>query len=83
MVKGKSAGEIRQTFNIVNDFTPEEEVINSDSVLSFGQDDRLTHCILGSNQGRECEPFVLSDTRVVPICSRFAFCVRNGLRIVN
>lgn len=25
MIKGKSANEIRKTFNIVNDFTPEEE----------------------------------------------------------
>ena len=25
MIKGKSPEEIRQTFNIVNDFTPEEE----------------------------------------------------------
>ena len=26
MIKGKTAEEIRKTFNIVNDFTPEEEV---------------------------------------------------------
>ncbi len=26
MIKGKSAQEIRELFNIVNDFTPEEEV---------------------------------------------------------
>jgi hypothetical protein len=26
MIKGKSPGEIRKLFNIVNDFTPEEEV---------------------------------------------------------
>lgn len=25
MIKGKSAEEIRRTFNITNDFTPEEE----------------------------------------------------------
>jgi S-phase kinase-associated protein 1 len=25
MIKGKSVEEIRKTFNIVNDFTPEEE----------------------------------------------------------
>lgn len=25
MIKGKSAEEIRKTFNITNDFTPEEE----------------------------------------------------------
>ena len=27
MIKGKSPEEIRQTFNIVNDFTPEEEAL--------------------------------------------------------
>jgi len=37
MVKGKSTEEIRKLFNIVNDFTPEEEVMNS--VLLFGHDD--------------------------------------------
>jgi len=26
MIKGKTPEEIRKTFNIVNDFTPEEEV---------------------------------------------------------
>ena len=26
MIKGKTAAEIRKTFNVVNDFTPEEEV---------------------------------------------------------
>ena len=26
MIKGKTPEQIRQTFNIVNDFTPEEEV---------------------------------------------------------
>jgi len=29
MIKGKSPEEIRKTFNIVNEFTPEEEVMNS------------------------------------------------------
>jgi hypothetical protein len=29
MIKGKSSEEIRKLFNIVNDFTPEEEVMDS------------------------------------------------------
>jgi S-phase kinase-associated protein 1 len=29
IVKGKTPEEIRKIFNIVNDFTPEEEVIDS------------------------------------------------------
>ena len=29
MIKGKTPEEIRKLFNIVNDFTPEEEVGNS------------------------------------------------------
>jgi len=28
MIKGKTPEEIRKLFNIVNDFTPEEEVMN-------------------------------------------------------
>jgi hypothetical protein len=36
MVKGKTPGEIRKLFNVVNDFTPEEEVMSS--VLLFSQD---------------------------------------------
>jgi len=28
MIKGKTPEEIRKLFNIVNDFTPEEEVTN-------------------------------------------------------
>ena len=81
MVKGKSTEEIRKLFNIVNDFTPEEEVMNS--VLLFGHDDWLTHRIIGSDQEGECESLALSDTHVVSNFSWFAFCVRNGRRIVN
>jgi len=33
MIKGKTPEEIRKLFNIVNDFTPEEEV--SDTFSSF------------------------------------------------
>jgi Skp1 family, dimerisation domain len=33
MIKGKTPEEIRKLFNIVNDFTPEEEVRNPDSLV--------------------------------------------------
>ena len=35
MIKGKTPEEIRKLFNIVNDFTPEEEVSISDSASSL------------------------------------------------
>jgi hypothetical protein len=37
MIKGKTPEEIRKLFNIVNDFTPEEEV--RDLNLCFGIED--------------------------------------------
>jgi Skp1 family, dimerisation domain len=33
MIKGKTPEEIRKLFKIVNDFTPEEEVRNPDSLV--------------------------------------------------
>jgi hypothetical protein len=39
MIKGKTPEEIRKLFNIVNDFTPEEEVLNS---FLCGHDESLT-----------------------------------------
>ena len=55
MIKGKTPEEIRKLFNIVNDFTPEEEVSfhiyplsHSDYACSFS----------GSNQERECGYYV-------------------------
>jgi hypothetical protein len=33
MIKGKTPEEIRKLFNIVNDFTPEEEVRSPDSLV--------------------------------------------------
>jgi hypothetical protein len=37
MIKGKTPEEIRKVFNVVNEFTPEEEVM--DLVLWIGADD--------------------------------------------
>ncbi|CAM0958068.1 unnamed protein product [Alopecurus aequalis] len=36
MIKGKSVEDIRKTFNIVNDFTPEEEEIRRENQWAFG-----------------------------------------------
>jgi len=33
MIKGKTPEEIRKLFNVVNDYTPEEEVMNSVSLF--------------------------------------------------
>jgi Skp1 family, dimerisation domain len=35
MIKGKTPEEIRKLFNIVNDFTPEEEVSTDNRLCSF------------------------------------------------
>ena len=47
MIKGKSAEEIRRTFNITNDFTPEEEAqIKKENVSllkEYISDERNTH----------------------------------------
>ena len=50
MIKGKTPEEIRKLFNIVNDFTPEEEVCLS---VIIGKE--LSHASsIGSNQEGEC-----------------------------
>ena len=36
MIKGKTPEEIRKLFNIVNDFTPEEEVSDPDTAHLYG-----------------------------------------------
>ena len=38
MIKGKTPEEIRKLFNIVNDFTPEEEVRGTTCCLNFLSD---------------------------------------------
>lgn len=50
MIKGKTPEEIRKLFNIVNDFTPEEEVC-----ISVTKCKELSHASwIGSNQEGEC-----------------------------
>lgn len=44
MIKGKTPEEIRKLFNIVNDFTPEEEVCISSFRCPIDLSDRLFRC---------------------------------------
>ena len=62
MIKGKTPEEIRKLFNIVNDFTPEEEV----RLLSTMVDSCTLNLVTGANQERECElrsfdPSIVAD----------------------
>lgn len=76
MIKGKTPEEIRKLFNIVNDFTPEEEVhsllmiVESHTLNCF-----LRFLSLGANQEgeRELRPF---PTKALLLTT----CSRNGLR---
>jgi hypothetical protein len=51
MIKGKTPEEIRRLFNIVNDFTPEEEVCACFSLSLRSQAETLL--IIGTNQKGE------------------------------
>lgn len=63
MIKGKTPEEIRKLFNIVNDFTPEEEVsFHFHSLLSRSD---YACSSPGSNQEREREYYV--PVNAVPI----------------
>ena len=55
MIKGKTPEEIRKLFNIVNDFTPEEEVQFLVFLFSSWSKLSLFLCSLGSNQEGERE----------------------------
>lgn len=58
MIKGKTPEEIRKLFNIVNDFTPEEEVSAClTSLYSFG----LKPSFTGTNQEGERESLFSSS----------------------
>ena len=48
MIKGKTPEEIRKLFNIVNDFTPEEEV--SDELLLASE--IVSHCVFETFQAQ-------------------------------
>jgi hypothetical protein len=67
MIKGKTPEEIRKLFNIVNDFTPEEEVTRIlFSVLATTIDRRSL--ITGSDQEGERELLVSLDTSALSSC---------------
>lgn len=57
MIKGKSAEEIRRTFNITNDFTPEEEAqikkenVSFISFTSYKKNINLIYHIIGMGWG--------------------------------
>jgi len=56
MIKGKTPEEIRKLFNIVNDFTPEEEVYFSLIVVENRTLNRAFPCLFtGANQEGERE----------------------------
>lgn len=62
MIKGKTPEEIRKLFNIVNDFTPEEEVHS----LFVTAKSRVLTCILtGADQERERKLINIVDDGIV------------------
>ena len=65
MIKGKTPEEIRKLFNIVNDFTPEEEVLIA--FICYG-DDSLTTSIIGSDQEGKRETPILFAVCFVSSC---------------
>ena len=52
MIKGKTPEEIRKLFNIVNDFTPEEEVRNPTRFLEAAPDPFVIHLLLSRPRSR-------------------------------
>lgn len=83
MIKGKTPEEIRKLFNIVNDFTPEEEVrVVWHCLGSLSDPYPFTRTCLfpGSNQEGKRKPFVCLTMQTDPDIS---FPSRNGLRIVR
>ena len=80
MIKGKTPEEIRKLFNIVNDFTPEEEVCDSTYRLEAFSD---TLFVAFQAQIKKEN---VSHTPCPHVCesdSDISFLVRNGLRIVR
>ena len=78
MIKGKTPEEIRKLFNIVNDFTPEEEVSHSSS----DHEEHASSSIImyvGSDQEGERELLVFCFQIIVADALLF----RNGRRIVR
>jgi len=80
MIKGKTPEEIRKLFNIVNDFTPEEEVCDSICRLEAFSDPLFIVFqaqIKKENVSHPPCPHVCESDSDIP------FPVRNGLRIVR
>ena len=81
MIKGKTPEEIRKLFNIVNDFTPEEEVRNqSESYLP------LANIVIGPDQEGEREFYLLFPSPVLLTfwCPCACPCgIRNGPKIAR
>jgi hypothetical protein len=67
MVKGKTPEEIKTLFNIVNDFTAEEEVRSLDPLVRATMIDR--HCpIIGTDQQAERGFLPLFDNSAIFSC---------------
>ena len=81
MIKGKTPEEIRKLFNIVNDFTPEEEVRNQ-----FESYSPLANTVIGPDQEGEREFHLLFPSPVLLTfwcpCA-FPCGIRNGPRIAR
>ena len=77
MIKGKTPEEIRKLFNIVNDFTPEEEVSVSCAWHRLWLSSNSGSLYLGSDQERERES--VCDLHELMLTG--SVLSRNGLRI--
>ena len=78
MIKGKTPEEIKRLFNIVNDFTPEEDVRGSTCPLNLSD---ILFAVFQAQIRREnvSNPPCLARTRIGPMISGFSS-FRNGLR---
>lgn len=77
MIKGKTPEEIRKLFNIVNDFTPEEEVRCCFSPRGGHELNMI--CYPGPDQEGECESRFCAADPIVPNMLSY----RNGRRIAR
>ena len=67
MIKGKTPEEIRKLFNIVNDFTPEEEVRRVSSFLDSPPPDPISfHLHQAQIKKENVSPLVVSRMQIDP-----------------